>query len=77
MMKHNGVPEDTVYRLIGGSVWLRIPPKRLSHLEIEHIKNEDTSSTLPAKHLSEESEDGEKHGSHWYPHAESQQGEEQ
>ena len=76
-MQHNGVPEDTEYVLIGGSVYLKIPPNRLSHLEIDHIKQDDKPDRLPAKTLAEENDIGESYMSHWNPNSDSQQGEQQ
>lgn len=74
-MENNGVPEPTEYRKIGGSVYIKIPPNRLSHLEIEHIKDEDTPNTLPAKTMAQVNSKGEKYMSHWNPDAQSQSGE--
>lgn len=72
-MKHNGVPENSEYVLIGGTVFLKIPPNRLEHLEIEHIKNNDEPDRLPAKIQSEINQEGEKYQTHWNPNADSQQ----
>ena len=76
-MKDNGKPQNTQYKKIGGSVFVKIPPGRLSHLEIEHIKKDDTPDKLPAKTIAEENEQGELYMSHWNPNAQSQQQEEQ
>lgn len=74
-MEDNGKPQDTHYKKIGGSVFLKIPPGRLEHLEITHIKKQDTENKIPAKTMAEENEDGELYMSHWNPNAESQKGE--
>jgi hypothetical protein len=76
VMQDNGKPQNTHYKKIGGSVYVKIPPGRLSHLEIGHIKDEDTSNKLPAKTMAEENEEGELYMSHWNPNAESQKGDE-
>ena len=73
-MKNNGVPEETEFVLIGGSVYLRIPPNRLSHLDMDKIKQDDKPNRFPAKTLAEETEQGESYMSYWNPNSDSQQG---
>jgi len=71
-MKNNGKPEPTEYVLIGGTVYLKIPPYRLQHLGIKHIKDDGHPNRLPAKILAQENEKDEHYISNWYPDAESQ-----
>jgi hypothetical protein len=73
MMKHNVAPEPSEYVLIGGTVYLKILPHRLEHLEIEHIKDDDQPDRLPAEMLCEENQENQKYMTNWYPDAESQQ----
>lgn len=72
-MNHNGAPEDSKFRLVGGSVYLKIPPGRLNHLEIEHIKDDDEPDKIPAKIMAQVNDEGEHYISTWNPNASSQQ----
>lgn len=71
-MKSNGIPQDTVFQKFGGSIYLKIPQSRLKHLEIQHLKKEDTPNKAPAKIMAQINDKGEHYMSHWNPKAESQ-----
>ena len=65
----NQIPQKTVFQKFGGTIYLKIPKDRLEYFGIEHIKQEDTPNTVPAKFQAERGPHGE-YGSFWNPEQE-------
>jgi len=76
-MDNNGLPDESEYVLIGGSIYIKLPPTHHSHHEIEHLKKEDKPDRTKAKIMKEKNREGELYSSIWNPNAESQKSENQ
>lgn len=73
-MDNNGLPDETEYVLIGGSIYIKLPPTHHEHHEVSFLKQEEKQDRTKAKIMKEKNKDGEHYSSIWNPESESQTG---
>lgn len=60
------IPHPTYATLIGGSVYIKLPPEFLPHLNLDQLKEEDQPDRIPI-YLQEELGEYGNYGSFWNP----------
>lgn len=66
-------PQPTIFRKIGGTIYLKIPSDRVDFLGLEHLKDEDTENKAEAKIQAETNNNNQHYVSAWNPNHESQE----